>query len=89
MKNEFDRKQKEDIRKLHLLFAKNRGLDKTYCPSEVAKAFRPHTWREYMDLVRKIADDLVEENKLVVMQKGKIISATAVQAKGPIRLRKK
>ena len=77
------------IRKLHLQFAKDRGLDKTYCPSEVAKEYSTDNWRDYMHIVRQIADDLVAENKLVVMQKNKILEHTAVQASGPIRLRLK
>ncbi|SFB71026.1 DUF3253 domain-containing protein [Kaistella jeonii] len=58
------------IKKLHLEFSEDRGLDKTYCPSEVARELFPDDWREKMDLVRKVADELLIEGKLIVLQKG-------------------
>lgn len=82
-------KNKENIKELHLKFAKERGLDATYCPSEVARKLYPENWRDKMDLVREVADDLVAKDKLVVMQKGEIIPEKATEASGPIRLRKK
>lgn len=78
----------EKIKQKHLEFAESRGLDATYCPSDVARNLY-EDWREKMDLVREVADDLVAEDKLVVMQKGNIISEKATEASGPIRLRKK
>ncbi len=42
-----------------------------------------------MDFVRTVAEDLVESQQLVVLQKGKVISQKANETKGPIRLRKK
>jgi len=79
----------ETIRNFHLDFAEQRGLESTYCPSEVARACFSKDWRSQMDLVRQVADELVADEKLVVMQKGEIISAKAVDAKGAIRLRRK
>jgi len=78
----------EKIKELHLKFAAERGLDKTYCPSEVAKEYAPNDWRARMDLVRDVADTLVESGDLVVLQQGKIIGQRPTEAKGPIRLRK-
>lgn len=40
-----------------------------------------------MDVVRDVADDLVSNDKLVVMQNGIVISGTARMARGPIRLK--
>ena len=72
----------------HLEFAEERGFGKTYCPSEVARSIFPNGWREQMDLVRQVADELVASGHLVTLQKGKIIDQKLTEAKGPIRLRK-
>ncbi len=70
-----------------LKFANARGLDKTFCPSEVAGHLFPDNWAEKMDDVRKAADTLVQENQMVVMQKGEVKNELPSQLKGPIRLR--
>ena len=79
----------EKIRQAHLQFAESRGLEKTFCPSEVARALFPESWRDKMELVRKIADHLVVEKKLVALQNGLIKSELPSKLIGPIRLRKK
>lgn len=79
----------EKIREAHLQFAESRGLEKTFCPSEVARALFPEGWRDKMELVRKIADHLVVENKLIVLQNGIVKSKLPSKLIGPIRLRKK
>lgn len=81
--------KKEKIKRLHLQLASERGLEKTYCPSEVARKFEPENWREHMHAVRKAADEPIVENKLEVLQKGKVIKEKASQVTGAIRLRKK
>ncbi|MGB3149340.1 MAG: DUF3253 domain-containing protein [Maribacter sp.] len=86
---EITKERYDTIKGSHLMFAEERGLYKTYCPSEVAKACFPKNWRKYMDVVRGAADNLVATGNLVVLQNGKIIPVKAVDAKGPIRLRKK
>ncbi len=77
------------IETLHLKLAAERGQESTYCPSEIARAYDPLQWREYMDAVRHVADSLVKDGTLVVMQSGELISELPSKAKGPIRLRKK
>lgn len=67
--------------------AVRRGLNATYCPSEVARTLKPDSWRDIMGTVREVADGLVEIGALEVLQKGKIIEGKATEAKGPIRLR--
>ena len=79
----------EKIKTEHLKFAQQRGLGATYCPSEVARRIFPENWRNYMDTVRKVADDLVNKEVLVTLQKGEIIENIPSQAKGPIRLKLK
>lgn len=76
------------IREFHLAFAEERGTDKTYCPSEVAKKVAPTDWRRKMDKVREVADRLVKAGDLIVLQKGCIIKEKPSKAKGPIRLGK-
>lgn len=77
------------IRNSHLKFAEDRGLEKTFCPSEVARKLFPENWRDKMDLVRKVADGLVESGQLVALQNGEIKSELPSALIGPIRLRKK
>lgn len=66
-----------------------RGLGKTFCPSEVARELFSDKWRDEMELIRNVADDLVKKGKLVVLQKGIIQNKLPSELKGPIRLRKK
>ncbi len=72
-----------------LKLADERGLEKTFCPSEVARQLFPNYWRDKMDEIRKEADILIKENKLVVMQKEIIQKDLPSKLKGPIRLRLK
>lgn len=76
------------IKSAHLKFAGNRGLESTYCPSEVARELFPESWRDRMKMVREVADDLIDSQQLIVLQKGIIIKEYATGATGPIRLRK-
>lgn len=78
----------EKIRNAHLKFAADRGSEKTFCPSEVARELFAEDWRQKMDLVREIADELVIEGKLNVLQKGIVKHDLPSKLSGPIRLRK-
>ncbi|GAA3522964.1 hypothetical protein GCM10022393_42100 [Aquimarina addita] len=78
---------KKDFQKEHLKFALHRGLNKTYCPSEVARSLCGLSWRKYMKITREIADNLVREGKLEVFQKNVKQQALPSRLKGPIRLR--
>lgn len=68
-------------------FAESRGLEKTFCPSEVARELFPETWRKEMERVRLEADKLVKAKKIEVVQKGVVQSKLPSQLTGPIRLR--
>ena len=74
-----------------LRLLEQRGLGKTICPSEVARAVADNdereTWEPLMDPVRAAAEKLVAAGKVVVTQGGKVVDAAA--SKGPIRLRLK
>lgn len=56
----------------------------TICPSDVARIIGGKDWRQQMELVRRVASDLVDEAAVVVLQKGEPVDARA--ARGPIRI---
>jgi hypothetical protein len=67
-----------------LLLATERGKDKTICPSEVARELSPDDWRMYMKEIRKIAFELRDAGKVLIMQKGSEVAGSEVV--GPIRI---
>lgn len=70
-----------------LRIAEQRGTAKSLCPSEIPRQlFSKTEWRSKMDLVRSVGLTLANEGKIVVMQKGKVLSDPA-SASGPIRYR--
>lgn len=60
-----------------------RGIKKTVCPSEVARALSPRAWRDLMPNVRKIGAQLVKEGLILVTQRGTIVDLATVR--GPVR----
>lgn len=60
-----------------------RGIKKTVCPSEVARALSPRAWRDLMPTVRKIGAQLVKEGLILVTQRGAIVDLATVR--GPVR----
>lgn len=76
------------IESKHVEFAKARGSEKTYCPSEVARNLFPENWRDKMDAVRAVADDLWTDNKLIVSRFRKDLNILPSKVKGHIRLRR-
>lgn len=78
----------KSIEAKHREFAIQRGIEKTYCPSEVARTLFPENWREKMDAVRWVADELWKDGKLVVLQFGEILAIPPSEVKGHIRLRR-
>jgi hypothetical protein len=62
-----------------------RGPGKTICPSDAARLLDPDGWRELMEPAREAARRLVEEGRIVITQRGKVIDPA--HAKGPIRLK--
>ena len=63
--------------------ALRRGRDKTFCPSEAARALSPD-WRPLMPHVRRVAAGMEE---VEATQKGEPVDP--LTARGPIRLRLK
>jgi hypothetical protein len=68
---------------------KERGRDKTICPSEAAKAVggkdARRDWEGLMEPARAAARRLVAEGKIVITQKGRVVDPST--AKGAIRLK--
>ncbi|GHC28111.1 hypothetical protein GCM10010082_21750 [Kushneria pakistanensis] len=77
----------EAIAETLMALAERRGRDKSFCPSEVARALYDQAhWREHMDEVRRVAADLTRRNRLEMLARGKRLSPD-VAHRGPIRLR--
>lgn len=64
-----------------------RDPGKTICPSEAARRTFPDSWRDEMDNTRAAAQNLTDENKIEICQKGEVVNPENLR--GPIRLRKK
>ncbi|MBV6631689.1 MAG: DUF3253 domain-containing protein [Alphaproteobacteria bacterium] len=62
-----------------------RGPDKTLCPSEVARALAPDTWRDLMGDIRAVATELAS-NGLITIRQGGVVQDPSLELKGPIRL---
>ncbi|MGJ8696052.1 MAG: DUF3253 domain-containing protein [Verrucomicrobiaceae bacterium] len=61
---------------------------KTICPSQATRQLFPEDqWRDQMEPTRQAARRLVAQQKIDILQKGKIVDPST--AKGPIRLRLK
>ena len=67
-----------------IALVKERGVGKTICPSEVARAVRPDDWRPLMKKVRQAAIRLADDGQISIYRKGKPI--TTDQVRGVIRL---
>ena len=68
---------------------RERGRDKTICPSEAAKLVggkeQRRDWESLMEPARAAARRLVASERIVIMQGGKVVDGST--AKGPIRLK--
>jgi len=76
---------RELIRNTILEKVRQRGLAKTICPSEVARALGGDEWRSLMDDVRSVGIELVNQGYLQITQKGVVVNPHT--AKGAIRFR--
>lgn len=59
-------------------------VDKSICPSDVARVVGGDNWRTHMDTVRAVAAQLAARGDIIATQKGETVKAD--EAKGPIRL---
>ena len=82
---ETDMSAEQNIHETIMKLAEMRGRDKTFCPSEAARAAAPEQWRTLMGKVRSAAFELREEGKIEIEQNGEKLSGDTFS--GPIRLR--
>ena len=73
-----------NYRDLILTAARDRGTEKTLCPSEVLKGADKKN-KELMKEVRLAAFQLADEGRIEILQRGQLVDASKL--KGPIRLR--
>lgn len=76
----------EDIRKVILKLADERGTEKTFRPSDVARAMDEKNWRVLLEQVNLVATTLIHEGKITATRAGKEVDIN--QAKGQLRFRK-
>jgi len=74
----------DDIRRQMLTILRERGPEKTACPSEVARRVRPEKWRDILPDVRRVAAKLQKAGRVEVTQGGEPVDPQS--ASGPIRL---
>ncbi|MGV0852370.1 DUF3253 domain-containing protein [Mycolicibacterium phlei] len=76
----------ERLRETILRLARERGPDKTICPSDAARAVGGADWRDLMDDAREIARELARRGEIEITQKGEVLDPDATW-RGPIRIR--
>ena len=81
-----DKRDKERWKEKILVLLKERGAQKTICPSEVL-AIKDKSNKELMEEVRRAARLLYHEDKIIITQKNKEVDPDTF--KGPIRLKLK
>ncbi len=65
---------------------RQRGGDKTICPSEAARAVAPAAWAPLMERAKQAARRLVARGEIVMTQGGRVVDPS--RARGPVRLKK-
>lgn len=75
----------EAITAAMLRIAAERGLAKSMCPTDVARAVSAENWRPLLGAVRQVAAELARQGKIEILRKGKPINPDEIR--GVIRLR--
>ncbi|MEL6118598.1 MAG: DUF3253 domain-containing protein [Pseudomonadota bacterium] len=77
---------RQDIEKAILALCLARGVGKTICPSDAARALEQedHTWRALLPAVREVAQGLARSGQIAIYRKGTAIPDHDVS--GVIRL---
>ena len=81
MSGTFDRRHVEAVRTL----ARERGADKTFCPTDAARRVDANNWRAHLGGVRDAAITLIDSDELAATQAGEPVDPRT--ARGPIRYR--
>jgi hypothetical protein len=76
----------DDIRRVILKLADERGTNHTFAADEVARAVDEKNWQVLSEQVKLVAGILVQEGKIIATQAGKIVDVD--QSKGPLSFRK-
>ena len=74
------------MRRAILSLTRERGPDKTICPSDAARAVGGEGWRDLMDQARDIARDLARSGDVEITQRGEVLDPDGTW-RGPIRIR--
>ncbi|MGV0788265.1 DUF3253 domain-containing protein [Mycolicibacterium sp. XJ2] len=77
---------RQRLRETILKLSRERGPDKTICPSDAARAVGGDDWRDLMDDARETARDLARDGDVEITQKGEVLDPNALW-RGPIRIR--
>jgi hypothetical protein len=77
---------KPRLRDKILELARERGPEKTICPSDAARAVDSENWRDLMSDAHDVARELARVGDIVVTQKGEVLDPDAAW-RGPIRIR--
>jgi len=75
----------EKITTTILSTAIHRGVEKSTCPSEIARMLFPDSWRKHMKDVLGVAIDLHNKGSVVITQKGTPVDVE--NFKGPVRIK--
>ena len=78
-------KHYEKIATTILSSATHRGVEKSTCPSEIARMLFPDEWRKYMKDVLEVAIDLHNKGSISITQKGTPVDVREI--KGPVRIK--
>jgi len=68
-----------------LAIARERGLLKSVCPSEIARMLFQNDWRSHMEQIRKVAIALEKLGKVIITQNDIPVSTDFIE--GPIRIK--
>ena len=68
-----------------LKLLKNRRFGASICPSEAVRALFKESWRNQMQHIRDVAQEMTQRGQLEICQKGIFVEPTNLN--GPIRLR--
>ncbi|WNG82847.1 DUF3253 domain-containing protein [Mycobacterium sp. ITM-2016-00316] len=75
-----------DLRAAILRLARERGPEKTICPSDAARAVGGPQWRDLMDDAREQARELARRGEVEISQKGTVLDPDEPW-RGPVRIR--
>ena len=69
-----------------LALTRERGPDRSICPSDAARAVGGADWRDLMDRTRAVARELARTGRVAVTSRGRVLSPDDTW-RGPVRIR--